>query len=564
MTVGSGVRESWIAQLGSPSLFTPVPAVDALGTLASTHLSPPPALSRPVPDLDGGGSPLPLPPAAEAALQGKFRALAACARIEIERLALSPASGTDMQGGGGLVVALLQWWDVRLAALARLRVPHSIVREDHNLWSVLERTTLPSAPDLTRVGSPQAQTQASTTAPPSPPPPPPPKSKTRTLSASPLVPFSLRVLHARAPRLAGDLLLAVRRVSELRTMCHTHVAQALRVVSVEAREMGEAGQARDGLALPQAMAKVWLDRARRLSLVLVGLLLESRDPRGALTALEEVFLPHAVPQGLLPRDDPWLLCLAARMQVVLGLVSRAEETCARAEQLYEARRAERAGGSGELARLELRIQSTRSLILVARGEAARAEDVLRTTLAQQPTSTTTVQDGPAAASLPPPFGASEGADLPAGDHPVSHLAGSGGVVAVEDPTAEAGSAHSRAGERQLTSTRAAAQAEERILRANASTTLFLQGQLVPAAQEAWALLCDTTGGDGARGNNASGEERDLSPQARATAGATALVFNSATYCELAADNALEAKRGLLRQVAAQATDGARVSALKMT
>lgn len=443
----------WIAQLGAPAMFTEIPRVDALGTLAQAHLTPPPALSAPVPD-----PALPLPPAPDAARAGRFRALAACARSEIERLSL--------QGEAGVLVAILSWWEVRLAALVRLRSPTAIVTEDHHLWSVLSRVALKLSPG---------------------------EEGSRLLASSALIPFSLRVLHARSPRLAGDLPTALVRVNDLRIWAAEQAAHA-------ATTGAEAGK------------RVWLDRSRRLSLVLVGLLLESRDPRAALAALDGALTPPLDRR----EQDPWLLCIAARMHVVLGLVPEAERLCERAETAAAGLSSDTetvvARGEHAQARLGAQIQAVRALVLVARGEAGAARKVL--------------------------------------------------CAASQALGAEAGEPSGP--EQQQTGLDVDAQAMQRALQANASTAAFLAGHLGTAAAEAWQLLSDCAGAGAGAGMGMDLDlDLDLSPAARATAGATALVFNTATYAELAADDAGEAKRALLQTVVEHASDGARVSAHKL-
>ncbi len=148
------------------------------------------------------------------------------------------ASGAAMAEGRGDTAEVLAWWNVRIHALWRLRLAQQVSRELAQLWQILDNTFL--------------RTDASGT-------------PTRRLADSPLVPFSLLVLHAKEPRARGDVLLALDRLTALRRRAE---ATALRFDAALERCKGES--ARTACLKSHA---VWTDRARRVMVIMAGLMI---------------------------------------------------------------------------------------------------------------------------------------------------------------------------------------------------------------------------------------------------------------------------------------------------
>ncbi|KAN0062542.1 hypothetical protein ACQY0O_005074 [Thecaphora frezii] len=335
----------YFAELGDAKLMGELPSTDPLSTLLNKHL---PSHLRPPRDLSGSWS-HPDPFAAhhtapswnaavavlegvdEAALQeavrtSSWRRIATLARFKIERYGAAQARAPEEEAvEGGSVVDVLEWWGVRLHALARLRLYSSMRTELVGLWSVLEsiempEATQPQAPTTTTTAaaaaapssgdvsssslhsSPQQQrriqarpTSSASTA-----------SITsttsghfvkrtsharRTLASSPLVPFSLRVMRAREAKYRGDVRAAIDAHVELIGYCKLWIQKWRGARKRRERSKGAATVAGDGAgseagaeakteaeAIEQMRRQeaIWKDRATRVGLLLASLLAEAK------------------------------------------------------------------------------------------------------------------------------------------------------------------------------------------------------------------------------------------------------------------------------------------------
>ena len=222
-----------IPALCSPLIFPEIPHVDPLTALLAKHI--PPHL-RPSRDLSGGWPAGEIPNLPLAIQTNSWRRVAMSARSHIE------AFGATMGERRGGVAEVLVWWNIRIHALWRLRLIGHVSKEIGALWSLLETT------DISRAPGPDGEV-------------------VRRLVESPLIPFSLQVLHAKEPRLHGNFLLALERCTML-----LRKAEAASARFEAASRRSQAGTK----AACEACSRMWQDRVLRLRLIVAGLLVEMK------------------------------------------------------------------------------------------------------------------------------------------------------------------------------------------------------------------------------------------------------------------------------------------------
>ena len=344
----SGTERLSVPALGDASLMGELPTTDPLSILLQKHL--PPHL-RPVRDLSGAwhhtsstslGAPsneIPDPffsahdqpqygssttaetiseeSVRQAAATSAWRKIATLARSKLEDYArgersrayalqtqLVDAPSTSGDAGEGMEVGeVLQWWSVRLYALARLRLYSMLRTELAALWQVLSTTS-------DGAGVMLADTE--------------------------YVPFTLRVLRATEPKYRGDIRTSVEQYTLLIQLCKQHMRK-LRLQPHESRSQPhtqpqpQEGQEQGGVA---ARMQIWKDRAVRVGLMLGFTLAEGKDYAGAIDVLqplvESALDPHNKDEAV---QRVQLVVVASRVWVQAGDLSTANTLLDRASAL---------------------------------------------------------------------------------------------------------------------------------------------------------------------------------------------------------------------------------------
>ncbi|SJX64673.1 uncharacterized protein SRS1_15489 [Sporisorium reilianum f. sp. reilianum] len=296
-----------VPALGDPSLMGELPTTDPLSILLQKHLPPhvrPPrdlsgiwhtsnasassdvtAPSNEIPDPFVTGNESAAAPEAinadtvrHAAAANSWRKIASLARTKLEsysraeQLSLQLVDAPATPGEGTMDVrTALEWWSVRLYALARLKLYSMLRTELAALWQVLSTTAAE--------GGVLADTEA--------------------------VPFTLRVLKATEPKYRGDVRTAVEQYTLLVHMCKRHMRR-LRAASATGDVEGE--------------MRKWRSRAERVGLMLAFTLAEAKDYAGAIevvTPLIESALRHT--EGDSNTDERMqLVVVASRIFIQAG------------------------------------------------------------------------------------------------------------------------------------------------------------------------------------------------------------------------------------------------------
>ncbi|SPO30651.1 uncharacterized protein UTRI_05268 [Ustilago trichophora] len=316
MNAGASQPRLSIPSLGDSSLMGELPTTDPLSILLQKHL--PPHL-RPVRDLTGAWhtpsslthfaptNEIPDPftspytnqhspsqaitseTVRQAASTNAWRKIASLARSQLERYSLTernrlysshqasqqPVSLPRESDEGETmdVEEVLQWWSVRLYALARLRLYSMLRTEMGGLWQILAST---------RVEEEEEEV---------------------IMEDSEMVPFTLRVLRATEPKFRGDTRTTIEQYTVLIHMCKGHIkrlkARAAKNVDVRAREQ----------------IKVWKERAVRVGMMLAFTLAEAKDYSGAIELLEPL-VEKALTRGS-DKEKEDAEGLEARVQLVV-------------------------------------------------------------------------------------------------------------------------------------------------------------------------------------------------------------------------------------------------------
>ncbi|SPO31090.1 uncharacterized protein UTRI_05268_B [Ustilago trichophora] len=293
MTTDASRPRLSIPSLGDASLMGELPTTDPLSILVQKHL--PPHL-RPVRDLTGAWhapsslvDPIHSAPTNEipdpfttpynsqqppqqaitpdtvrqAASTNAWRKIASLARSQIESYSLTEQNRLyssqqqqlvslpqDANEPGMDVEEVLQWWSVRLYALARLRLYSMLRTELGGLWQILASTRV---------------------------------DEEVMLEDSEMVPFTLRVLRATEPKFRGDTRSTIEQYTVLIHMCKGHMKR-LKAQVGKGVKVGE-------------KVKVWKERAVRVGLMLAFTLAEAKDYSGAIELLEPLVEKALTKQG---------------------------------------------------------------------------------------------------------------------------------------------------------------------------------------------------------------------------------------------------------------------------
>ncbi|PWN48411.1 hypothetical protein IE53DRAFT_389397 [Violaceomyces palustris] len=390
-----------VPRLADPQLMSELPSTDPLSQLVQKHIPPhlrPQRNPRPSWSEDDTIQ--------SSISTNSWRKLALLSKSNILQ---SSASSSSV----GLV-QVLEWWNLRLYSLCRLRLYKLMRTELVELWSVLESTDLPDhengmeaskseeapffpeeqADGDTTIGTVSTAFSAAGTGgglgesiPASSSkgesgwrptrtrdPARSHRARIKTLSQSPLVPFSLRVLKAREPKFRGDHRSAIESSTELIAYCKGWIRTWKRIL----RRVEEGGGAGEGVHAASSRSEVvrqmriWKDRAIRVGIMVAAMLVEAKDYPSAIDLLEPLLSDTSVASS----KDPYLLSSLARLYLNLGSLGLAGE-------LFE--KARRLGPTEMVSAEEIRELGLRNdaLLHVFRGDFAKAEECLRECL--QPT-----------------------------------------------------------------------------------------------------------------------------------------------------------------------------------
>lgn len=328
-----------VPALGDASLMGELPTTDPLSILLQKHLPP---HTRPVRDLSGTwhtaaaasnqneiaapASEIPDPfvtgtepsPAAvevnaqtvrQAAASNAWRKIASLARTKLEtyshterqRFAQQQRQLVDAppHEDGMDVRQALEWWSVRLYALARLKLYSMLRTELAALWQVLATT-----PVEQQDGASQAVSLA---------------------DSLEYVPFTLRVLKATEPKFRGEVRTTLEQYTLLIQLCKREMrrcraASKTAAADVEREEVGK-----------------WRRRAERVGLMLAFTLAEAKDYAGAIEVvtplIERSLRQQGTSQAGSVEERVQLVVVASRLFVQAGDLSSASSLLDRAERL---------------------------------------------------------------------------------------------------------------------------------------------------------------------------------------------------------------------------------------
>lgn len=277
-----------------PTPVLPDPQADPLNSLLQKHI--PPHL-RPARDLSGQWPPGERASFADAVAINAWRRVA---RASADRIIAAGAGGEGVGSVlqvstgkffpripviscSGLIyfAPIMQMWTLRLQALWRLRLSNQLLSELDALCNVLISTPLPSSSPGSSVDPSLSSSQ---------PAPLSPNSardavNSRKLIDSPLVPFALRVLRARAPKLRGDIRAAIEACTALLRRCRSRAGEYTRLARKgQATQSEKRSNEVPRVEVPSSevrdqareQAAVWRDRALRMGLIVAGLLIEMK------------------------------------------------------------------------------------------------------------------------------------------------------------------------------------------------------------------------------------------------------------------------------------------------
>ncbi|KAK0557360.1 hypothetical protein OC846_000579 [Tilletia horrida] len=377
----AGPERLVVPALCQPSLLGELPSADPIAHLLGKHI--PPHL-RPIRDASGAFPPNESPQdpdLASAMRSNAWRRIAVFAKDRIISAGAPPPTPSSAPGpssseeedriepaGPHDVSTVLRWWNVRLQALLRLRMYAQFRLELESLWAILKRTTIPRhAPPSTIPTSLPAQPSTGTNAASGdalvqPPAYLKPNVRYVRLLDSPIVPFSLHVLRAKEPMLAGDPRAALEKCHALLQRCRVMQRRFLRVASVDGQEAGDA-QLEEGA---RAEASMWQERGRRMTLAIAFILVDLEDYASAISLLRPLIsLRPTTPEAQV------LNLLVARLLLEAGAVESAQAcTQAVAASIDQVEASADSASNGTLRQL---LDTAQALLSVWQGDYAAAE-----------------------------------------------------------------------------------------------------------------------------------------------------------------------------------------------
>lgn len=235
----------------------------------------------------------------QAAASNSWRRIASLARSKlehysnVERLSQQQLVEAPIQDGQMDVRQALDWWSVRLYALARLKLYSMLRTELAALWQVLSTTLVEEG---SRV----------------------------VLADTEYVPFTLRVLKATEPKYRGEVRTTLEQYTLLIQMCKRQMR----------RFRASTTAAVDGDVKEQI--RKWRGRAERLGLMLAFTLAEAKDYAGAIeivTPLIESSFNKVDGSESNIEDQLQLVLIASRLYIQAGDLSTATSLLDRTQSL---------------------------------------------------------------------------------------------------------------------------------------------------------------------------------------------------------------------------------------